>query len=32
MSPFSLSDDELSEVLSLAAAVPVEHRETRKYG
>jgi hypothetical protein len=27
MSPFSLSDDELDQVMSLAAAVPVEHRD-----
>jgi hypothetical protein len=27
MSPFSLSDDELSEIMSLAAGVPVVHRE-----
>jgi hypothetical protein len=27
MSPFSLSDSELSEVLTLAAGVPVAHRE-----
>jgi hypothetical protein len=27
MSPFSLSDSELREVLTLAVAVPVQHRE-----
>jgi hypothetical protein len=27
MSPFSLSDDELDQVMTLAAAVPVVHRE-----
>jgi hypothetical protein len=27
MSPFSLSDDELSELMHLAEAVPVEHRD-----
>jgi hypothetical protein len=34
MSPFSVSDDELHEVMSLAVAVPREHRAALrgKYG
>ena len=27
MSPFSLSDSELDELTSLAAAIPIEHRD-----
>jgi hypothetical protein len=27
MSPFSLSDDELPEIMNLAEAVPVDHRD-----
>jgi len=27
MSPFSLSDDELSHLMTLAACVPVDHRD-----
>jgi hypothetical protein len=27
MSPFSLSDDELDQIMSLAAAVPIDHRD-----
>ena len=28
MSPFSLSDDELNQIMSLAAAVPLRHRKS----